>query len=318
MGSELVVGTLPPAGWYPDPEDQQEFRWWDGTQWGQRAPHIGTALPAADTRAEDQPARGDAEAAAPVSPPRNMYAVTRTAEREDGSKVFVVRDPSDGYAPWFRVVRETTGELSFYWGELSQTYTGELREFLYLAVLRHEVPDAQFEINPDPYDPRPYTIDDPPGATHYMREHFAPEYAHLRTGHRADHSDDNQMSISSWGKQIARRAAGGFITKGAKRTIAAGTGMILIAIIGLNTTIIAGLQNTIEGTLDLSQSHALCNSTFGQAAQAISATGASNCSTINGWYSLCVALCWVGGIALALVAAHAFRLARQRQASFDN
>ena len=137
------------------------------------------------------------------SGPRNMYAVTSAAEREDGSKVFVVRDPSDGHAPSFRVVRETTGELSFYWGEPSQTYTGELREFLYLAVLRHEVPDAQFEIDPDPYDPRPYTIDYTQGAIHYIREHFALEYVHRRTGHRADDSGDNQMSISSWEKQIA-------------------------------------------------------------------------------------------------------------------
>ena len=29
--------SAPPAGWYQDPADPQEVRWWDGTQWGPRA-----------------------------------------------------------------------------------------------------------------------------------------------------------------------------------------------------------------------------------------------------------------------------------------
>ena len=35
----LPIGqrSLPPAGWYPDPDGQQ--RWWDGTRWGQLAQH---------------------------------------------------------------------------------------------------------------------------------------------------------------------------------------------------------------------------------------------------------------------------------------
>ncbi len=30
--------TLPIAGWYPDPQDPQRTRWWDGTRWGAQAP----------------------------------------------------------------------------------------------------------------------------------------------------------------------------------------------------------------------------------------------------------------------------------------
>jgi hypothetical protein len=29
--------SAPPAGWYQDPADPREVRWWDGTQWGPRA-----------------------------------------------------------------------------------------------------------------------------------------------------------------------------------------------------------------------------------------------------------------------------------------
>ncbi len=39
--------SAPPAGWYQDPADQQELRWWDGTQWGPRAPSAAIQLPEA-------------------------------------------------------------------------------------------------------------------------------------------------------------------------------------------------------------------------------------------------------------------------------
>jgi hypothetical protein len=259
-----------------------------------------------------------------------MYDVTSAAELEHGSKVFVLRDPSDGHAPSFRVVREATGELSFYWGEPSRNYTGELRDMLYLAVLLHEIPNAQFEVDRNPSVPKPYAIHYAPGAIHYIREHSALEYIRRRSGHRADNGGVNPMSIGPMSigpmsvspmsvspmsvSPMSVSSRGMQLTTGTKRTMGTAIGMILIAIIGLNTTIIAGLQNTLEGTLDLSQSHALCNSTFGLAEQTVSATGASNCSTINGWYSFCIALCWLGGIALALAVAHVFLLTRQRNA----
>jgi hypothetical protein len=33
MSSELSASTLPPAGWYPDPENPGNDRWWDGSAW---------------------------------------------------------------------------------------------------------------------------------------------------------------------------------------------------------------------------------------------------------------------------------------------
>ena len=27
------MSTLPPAGWYPDPDNAAQMRWWDGEHW---------------------------------------------------------------------------------------------------------------------------------------------------------------------------------------------------------------------------------------------------------------------------------------------
>ena len=42
------MSQLPPADWYPDPEDPGQHRYWDGTQWTEhRAPRAAPAEPAA-------------------------------------------------------------------------------------------------------------------------------------------------------------------------------------------------------------------------------------------------------------------------------
>ena len=42
------MSQLPPADWYPDPEDPGQHRYWDGTQWTEhRAPRAAPAAPAA-------------------------------------------------------------------------------------------------------------------------------------------------------------------------------------------------------------------------------------------------------------------------------
>jgi DNA-binding beta-propeller fold protein YncE len=50
------MGEQPPAGWYPDPRNQQELRWWDGTQWGPLAPRATTVPTAAGHWPAEQPA----------------------------------------------------------------------------------------------------------------------------------------------------------------------------------------------------------------------------------------------------------------------
>ncbi|MGH8920092.1 MAG: DUF2510 domain-containing protein, partial [Acidimicrobiales bacterium] len=42
-----MSGSLPPAGWYPDPEGRQSWRWWDGNRWTvSAAPEVPVAPPA--------------------------------------------------------------------------------------------------------------------------------------------------------------------------------------------------------------------------------------------------------------------------------
>lgn len=49
--------TYPPPGWYADPDNPHDLRWWDGYAWIPTAPAVGVA-----------PARPAAPAAAPASP----------------------------------------------------------------------------------------------------------------------------------------------------------------------------------------------------------------------------------------------------------
>jgi hypothetical protein len=40
-----VQSPSQPAGWYPDPDTQAEWRWWDGRQWGVRSSAYSGMLP---------------------------------------------------------------------------------------------------------------------------------------------------------------------------------------------------------------------------------------------------------------------------------
>jgi hypothetical protein len=45
----VTDGTNIPAGWYPDPDDPAQQRWWDGVQWTEnRAPAAGASAPGAE------------------------------------------------------------------------------------------------------------------------------------------------------------------------------------------------------------------------------------------------------------------------------
>jgi len=66
-----VAAQLPPAGWYPDPDDAALQRYWDGEQWtGDRTP--ATPAPAAATG--EQAATGDLAATGGMPPPAAWYA----------------------------------------------------------------------------------------------------------------------------------------------------------------------------------------------------------------------------------------------------
>jgi len=54
-----VSGAGTPAGWYPDPWQPSQRRWWDGTAWtGFAAPPPAPAVPAATLRLDDEERRG--------------------------------------------------------------------------------------------------------------------------------------------------------------------------------------------------------------------------------------------------------------------
>ena len=56
MSSELSASTLPPAGWYPDPEYPGNDRWWNGTEWSDyRRPDAATAAASAAAAAAAAP-----------------------------------------------------------------------------------------------------------------------------------------------------------------------------------------------------------------------------------------------------------------------
>jgi len=56
---------MPPAGWYPDPVNQQELRWWDGTRWGPLAPRANSVPTADGPWPADRPGERSASTATP-------------------------------------------------------------------------------------------------------------------------------------------------------------------------------------------------------------------------------------------------------------
>lgn len=79
--------TTPPAGWYKNPENESQWRWWDGSKWTDNTAPIqqpgDPAPPTADEAAPDQPA--PPAQAAPVAevatqPPAQAVAPTAAAQ----------------------------------------------------------------------------------------------------------------------------------------------------------------------------------------------------------------------------------------------
>lgn len=68
-------GSLPIAGWYPDPEDATQTRWWNGVSWSdhrQPATPAAAAEPPAATPAAAAPVNPYAAQAVPTSTPYTM------------------------------------------------------------------------------------------------------------------------------------------------------------------------------------------------------------------------------------------------------
>ncbi|MCM3697266.1 DUF2510 domain-containing protein [Microbacterium oleivorans] len=55
-----------PAGWYPDPGEPDQLRWWDGTDWASDT--VAPRTPVAVDEAAPPPSRAAAPAAAPAAP----------------------------------------------------------------------------------------------------------------------------------------------------------------------------------------------------------------------------------------------------------
>lgn len=47
--------TTPIAGWYPDPQDDTRFRWWDGARWGDLAPEPAARVPVPQAESVESP-----------------------------------------------------------------------------------------------------------------------------------------------------------------------------------------------------------------------------------------------------------------------
>lgn len=64
-----------PAGWYPDPGEPDQLRWWDGTDWATDtvAPTSSDAAPAPAASAASAPAKAPAPAAAATPRPGTVW-----------------------------------------------------------------------------------------------------------------------------------------------------------------------------------------------------------------------------------------------------
>ena len=53
----MPTSPLPPAGWYPNPDNAAELRWWDGKAWSAHTAAPGTVTQAPATTAAKAPRR---------------------------------------------------------------------------------------------------------------------------------------------------------------------------------------------------------------------------------------------------------------------
>ena len=74
-----------PAGWYPDPQDPSQMRWWDGSQWG-------------ETQSPPPPSAVSATPPAALTPPSSTTPPASASGQGGGYRQFTRQ-------PWVRALR---------------------------------------------------------------------------------------------------------------------------------------------------------------------------------------------------------------------
>lgn len=104
----MAVSPPPPAGWYPDPSDARQRRWWDGLSWSNQTSPVPSA-PGAQPRAllhAESPTPPTQTSIPPYATPQ--YALVPTGSGPSAQATTTPASPASVYRP---LVPGTGGQL---------------------------------------------------------------------------------------------------------------------------------------------------------------------------------------------------------------